>query len=754
MALIELWGGVECSYNRVGDQYFDQLSRNGHLDRLSDLDLFAGMGIRKLRYPVLWEQVAPNSLAEADWSWPDERLAKLQQLQVEPIVGLVHHGSGPRYTSLVEDNFATGLADFAGQVARRYPWVKYYTPVNEPLTTARFSGLYGFWFPHGREDATFVRALYNQINATRLAMKAIRQVNPDAQLVQTEDLGETQSTPLLAYQAGFDNARRWLTFDLLCGKVNSDHALWHYLLSSGLTAAELNVFVQDPCPPDVMGVNHYITSERYLDEHLIAYPLHTHGSNGTHKYADVETVRVQGVELVGVKSLLQQAWDRYRLPISITEAHICCTREEQMRWFKEIWDAAGQLKAQGADMQAVTAWALLGSYDWDSLLTQQRNCYETGVFDLRSGKPRPTAMYAMLKGLAHTGTYQHQVLLTKGWWDREERFEYKHKGSYISYLKHTHIHSVKEVAPILITGATGTLGQAFARICKGRGLTCKLLTRAEMDIGDPDSVAAALAAYSPWAIVNTAGYVRVDDAEGDAERCFRENTAGPANLAAACREQGIQLLTFSSDLVFDGQQQGAYTENNEPAPRNVYGQSKFLAEQQVLELLPSALVVRTSAFFGVWDKHNFIYQALHAFVSGDPFTAARDVWVSPTFVPDLVHTALDLLLDQEKGIWHLANKGAYTWAQLAELTASIAKVPYVDLRAVPVADLHLPAFRPQNTVLSSAKGDLMPTVEDALYRCVQHLLMEMEQGSAQLNTSNNARLPAKAMKARNTGTQG
>jgi dTDP-4-dehydrorhamnose reductase len=752
MGHVELWGGVECSHNRVQDQYFDQLRRNGHTDRLSDLELFAQMGVRKLRYPVLWEHVAPHSLSQPDWCWSDERLPQLRQLGIEPIVGLVHHGSGPRYTSLVDDNFAEGLARFAGMVAQRYPWVQYYTPVNEPLTTARFSGLYGFWYPHGRQDAIFVRALYNQINATRLAMKAIRQVNPGARLVQTEDLGQTQSTPLLAYQAHFDNARRWLTFDLLCGKVNQDHVLWRYLLDSGLSEAELDVLVQDPCPPDILGINHYITSERYLDEHLIAYPLHTHGANGRHHYADVETVRVQGVELIGIRSLLQQTWDRYRLPISITEAHICCTREEQMRWFKEIWDAAGQLKRSGVDMQAVTAWALLGSYDWNSLLTQERNYYEIGVFDLRGGQPRPTAMYDMLKSLAQTGDYQHPVLLTKGWWDREERFVYKHKGEYISCLQHTHAHSVKEVPPILITGATGTLGQAFARICKGRGLTCKLLTRAEMDIADPDSVAIAIATYKPWAIVNTAGYVRVDEAEADAARCFRENTQGPAILAAACRKYGIQLLTFSSDLVFDGTQQGFYTENDLPAPRNVYGQSKLLAEQQVLETLPSALVVRTSAFFGLWDKYNFIHQALHAFVSAKPFTAASDVWISPTFVPDLVQTALDLLIDQEKGIWHLANKGTYTWAQLAELTAAIAKIKAVDVRAVPVADLQLPAYRPQNTALSSVKGDLMPTVEDALYRCVHHLLMEMEQANVRLDTGKKARGKAILLKAQNTGT--
>ena len=177
---VEIWGGVECTCRRVGDDYSDQLTRNGHRHRPDDLDRFAEMGLRTLRYPVLWEHVAPESLDRPDWQWADERLARLQAFEIAPIVGLVHHGSGPRYTSLADPEFAEKLARYAGMVAERYPWVRYYTPVNEPLTTARFSGLYGLWYPHGTNDATFVRLLYNQVRATKLAMRAIRRVNPNA----------------------------------------------------------------------------------------------------------------------------------------------------------------------------------------------------------------------------------------------------------------------------------------------------------------------------------------------------------------------------------------------------------------------------------------------------------------------------------------------------------------------------------------------------------------------------------------------
>src|SRR5215213_2322585 len=175
----ELWAGVECSVNRVGDEFFDQLERSGHARRSSDLELFAELGVRALRYPVLWERTAPDGVERADWSWADERLARLRELGVRPIVGLVHHGSGPRSTSLVDPAFPEKLAAFARSTAARYPWVEDYTPVNEPLTTARFSGLYGHWYPHARDARTFLSALLVQCRATALAMRAVRRARPD-----------------------------------------------------------------------------------------------------------------------------------------------------------------------------------------------------------------------------------------------------------------------------------------------------------------------------------------------------------------------------------------------------------------------------------------------------------------------------------------------------------------------------------------------------------------------------------------------
>ncbi|SMB96460.1 dTDP-4-dehydrorhamnose reductase [Hymenobacter roseosalivarius DSM 11622] len=272
------------------------------------------------------------------------------------------------------------------------------------------------------------------------------------------------------------------------------------------------------------------------------------------------------------------------------------------------------------------------------------------------------------------------------------------------------------IPPLLITGASGTLGRAFHRICHTRGIKAVLLSRQDMDIADLVSVEQALEQYQPWAVVNTAGYVRVDDAETDFRRCYRENTLGPAVLAAACAHRAVQLLTFSSDLVFDGLKSTPYLESDLPRPLNVYGNSKRLAERDVLTHMPAALVVRTSAFFGPWDEHNFVYHALRAVGEGELFEAADDQRIAPTYVPDLVNTSLDLLLDEEQGLWHLANAGTCTWAELARTATALAGLDPAMIVGRPGAAFGWPAARPAYSVLGSEHGALLPALEVSLQR--------------------------------------
>ena len=726
---LELWGGLECTVNRVRDDYFHQLDRNGHASRADDIARFASLGIRAIRYPVLWERTAPEGIHAADWTWPDERLNALRAHGVTPIAGLIHHGSGPRHTSLVDPAFAEQLAEYAGAVAARYPWIEYYTPVNEPCTTARFAGLYGVWYPHGRDDRTFVQALLNQCRAVVLAMRAIRAVNPDAKLVQTDDLGKTYSTPEMAKVAEFYNERRWLAWDLLCGMVGPEHALWSYLTKTGIPAEEFLWFRDNPCPPDVIGVNYYVTSERWLDHRPDRYPAHHRGVADGIPCADIEASRALATPTAGIAPLLHEIWDRYHIPLAVTEAHIDANREDQLRWLLEIWEAGKEVRANGVDLRAVTVWSLLGSFDWNSLVTCNNGYYEPGPFDVRAPEPRPTAVARMMRELSADAPLSHPVLRGQGWWRRPGRWlctPVATPDALTSITADGHTLVGKDAAPILITGASGTLGRAFARICRKRNLAYRLLSRQDMDITDPASVERALDKYRPWAVVNTAGYVRVDDAERDAERCFRENAIGPAILAAACARHGVHLTTFSSDLVFDGALDRPYVESDAVAPLNVYGRSKAEAELRVQDKHPGALVVRTSAFFGPWDKYNFVTLALQTLERGEPFRAARDMAVSPTYVPDLVHACLDLAIDGESGVWHLANVGTLTWAELAEQAAARAGVDSSRLEAVAAESYGFAAPRPRYTGLHSERGILLPSLDHALGRYLE-LRNEIDQ---------------------------
>ncbi len=701
---LELWGGLECTVVRLGDEFRNQLVETGHQGRLGDLGRIAALGIRSLRYPVLLETVAPDQPGQCDWRWHDERLGRLRELGVNVIAGLIHHGSGPAYTSLLDPAFPEHVAAHAARVAKRYPWITHYTPINEPLTTARFSGLYGHWYPHGRDVGTFLRALFHQCQAVVLSMQAIRHVKPAAQLVQTEDLGKAFGTPELQYQADYENERRWLSLDLLCGRLTPEHS-WHAaFVKAGITPEALADLAAANCAPNIIGINHYLTSERFLDHRLQHYPGFWLNDTEHHRYVDVEAVRSHlPASQIGPEARLREAWERYRLPLAVTEAHHGCSRDEQLRWLMQVWQAAQNLRRDGVDLRAVTVWSLLGAVDWNSLLTRHHGFYEPGAFDVRSDPPRPTALAHAASALAHTGHYDHPVLDRAGWWTREERF-------YRPPPRPAKLRAVGSPRRLLITGASGTLGQAFSRICHVRGLDHDLLRRQDLDIADPASVAAALRTYKPWAVVNAAGYVRVDQAGRESERCFRENTEGAALLTQACQEQGIPCLNFSSDLVFSGRLGRALLESDAVDPRCTYGHSKAEAERRILAACPRSLVIRTSAFFGPWDVHNFAYGTLQALARGRPVHASGDT-VSPTYVPDLAHAALDLLIDGATGLWHLSNQGQISWHAFALLLANAAQL---DVEAV---RLHEPHTQDRRwTALGSERGRLLPAVEESIGR--------------------------------------
>ncbi len=630
MDSLELWGGYECTVNRVGDQWFDQTPRSGHEDRMEDLQLFAELGMRSLRYPALWERISPKDPEARDFRWTDERLPEIRRLGMNPILTLCHHGSGPHYTSLIDDSFAPGLAAHAAAVAARYPWVRDWTPVNENLTTARFSALYGYWYPHTKDERLFWIALLNEIDATRLAMREIRKVNPEARLIQTDDLGYCHATPPLQCDADFQNERRWVGWDLLCGTVVPGHALWDHIAGFGL-AERLRTIADDPCPPNLLGINHYLSSERLRDHRVQLYPDRSLADRETGKcsgleFVDVDAIRNRKAGVLGLPALLEQAWDRYRLPMAVTECHNGATREEQVRWFVEVWDSVDALRCGGMNICAVTAWSLLGSHDWNRMVTRFIGHYETGVYDCRTGTPRPTLLAPVLKQLAEGTSPDLPFLQSPGWWRRDSRFLDAVPKSEPSY--EVEIGSSDASAPLMIVGDDGPLTRLAVRACEVRGLHyVRCGEEAEAKLGEA----------RPWAVF---------DARDRSNVC-----AGPtpcsapsaASLVEACGDSGIRCAVVA----------GLTSRNPSPGAANL-------------------LLVRTGAVYAPWDRSTRAVRILEALDSGRSVEVdAGRLW-DRVYGPDLVDGVLDLLLDEMTGEIRFVPGERLTEAEFARDLAVVA----------------------------------------------------------------------------------
>jgi dTDP-4-dehydrorhamnose reductase len=671
MNSLELWGGYECTVNRVGDQWFDQTPRSGHEDRIEDLQLFADLGIRSLRYPALWERISPDRPEQQDFRWTDERLGELRRLGINPILTLCHHGSGPYYTSLIEDSFAPGLARHAAAVAARYPWVRDWTPVNEPLTTARFSALYGLWYPHTKEERPFWTALLNEIDATRLAMREIRKVNPQARLIQTDDLGYCHATEPLQAEADFQNERRWIGWDLLCGMVVPGHKLWERIASFGL-AGRLEAIAADPCPPDVIGINHYLSSERLMDHRVELYPSRSVADKqvvriGTVQKIDVDAIRNRPEGVLGLPALIEQAWERYGRTIAITEVHNGATREEQVRWFLEVWESAQALRAKGVDLCAVTAWSLIGANDWNRMVTRFIGHYETGVYDVRTGTPRPTLLAGVLKELGAGRQPSLPQIAGPGWWRRESRLIHAAPKAESEYEVFPGMEAPGGARPLMIVADGSELGRLAVRSCEARGLYYVRCT------GSPEQT---LSGANPWAVLDA----RDPDAVCGGTRRLRGADGSLEELAG---RNGVPLA-----LVTGAEEWHRSVER------------------------PGVLEVRTGSLFMPWDRSARALAILDALDAGRPIEVDASAGWSRVYGPDVMDVLLDLLLDGVTGA--VSVRPAERVSEL-EFARALAETAYRDPGLIRAVGSPAPA----PLFAWSGPASYLPPLETTLERLVR-----------------------------------
>ncbi|WP_164925241.1 dTDP-4-dehydrorhamnose reductase [Thermanaerovibrio acidaminovorans] len=272
----------------------------------------------------------------------------------------------------------------------------------------------------------------------------------------------------------------------------------------------------------------------------------------------------------------------------------------------------------------------------------------------------------------------------------------------------------------LITGKQGQLSLAFAELLKTRGIEFLALGRHDLDISDLNSVRRVIAHYKPGAVFNGAAYNDVDKAEENRETAFLANAIGPKNLALACAEMSIPLITFSTDYVFDGKKSAPYTTEDPTCPLNAYGESKLAGEIFVHESCQQFILARVSWVFGEKGKteSNFLKKLLYWASSNKRLRIVDDQISSPSFAPDIAEAVYSLFKDGKWGLSHLCNTGfcsRYDWAKIALQTVNWSG----ELMRAKSREFRTAAQRPAFSALRSSYE--LPSWEESTLRCLSNL---------------------------------
>src|SRR5579864_473539 len=269
---------------------------------------------------------------------------------------------------------------------------------------------------------------------------------------------------------------------------------------------------------------------------------------------------------------------------------------------------------------------------------------------------------------------------------------------------------------VMILGATGLLGQALMREWSGDQVAG--LSSRDVDIRDAEGIRDRLQQHRPDWIVVAAAYTDVDGCESNQDRAFSINRDGPVNVAKAAKEIGTKLVFLSSDYVFDGKKRTAYEADDARNPQSVYGRSKAEAEVQLLEVLPSCCIARTSWLFGMGGKC-FPDTILKLAATRPALDVVNDQRGGPTYSVDLARAIIKLCRSGARGIVHTTNSGDCSWFEFAREIIKGAGLA-AEVRPVSSQQMARPAPRPAYSVLSAKSlreyEIVMPTWQDALHR--------------------------------------
>lgn len=359
--------GIENSYPTISlpdgsTKRVDEMEKCGHYERWDqDFQLVCDLGIEFLRFGPPYYKTHLGC-GKYDWEFSDLTFRRLKELGITPIVDLCHFGVPDWIGNFQNRDFPRLFAEYARAIAARYPWLKFFTPINEIMIAARFSAEFGWWNERLRGDRHFVTAVHNLAKANVLAMHAILDVKPRAIFVLSEasEFHHPQN-PSCGAPAYINNQRRFLSLDLTFGHpITFD--MYEYLMDNGLTREEYHWFCnnhrKEHC---VMGTDYYQTNEQLV---------RTDGSQSP------------SGEIFGYYVITHQYFDRYRLPVMHTETNLP-DRDLAPGWIRKEWANVHRLREDGLPMIGFTYYSLTDQVDWDtSLVEDNGNVNPLGLYDL------------------------------------------------------------------------------------------------------------------------------------------------------------------------------------------------------------------------------------------------------------------------------------------------------------------------------------------------------------------------------------
>lgn len=249
---------------------------------------------------------------------------------------------------------------------------------------------------------------------------------------------------------------------------------------------------------------------------------------------------------------------------------------------------------------------------------------------------------------------------------------------------------------ILITGAAGLVGEAIVRYCRTIGDEVAAARREDLDIADRQAVISFLELEKPDSVINCAAVTDVDGCESNDEKNWAANAYGVENLALGCRKINANLVTISTDYIFDGAHSGFYTQRDDPNPLSRYGKAKLAGERLAQTALARTIVVRTGWIFGAGGR-NFLSQGVGMILAGKSLTAINDAHGTPTYAPELARRLRELAEADLPGVYHVSNSGeGTTYAGFFRLVSGVRADQIADAAS---ESLHRPAPRPSNSKL-------------------------------------------------------